>query len=314
MSRYFEYIAIFILLFAGMLLMLVRTNAVSNMRKTLERAKASVDEADKQIKLLRRKNLSDFESKNSVLIWMEKQLEYSGFHRRFQKLTVGRLLVANIVLCSMLIFIGSFLRGAGLGLALAIAFVFLEGLVFQIAKSRNNSIVNDELPKFLDFLGNYSITNGELTSVLSQISKYVREPLKGVLEECEMESRVTGDVSMAIVSMADKIEHPQFKQLARNIEVTVRYSADFTSLVSDSRRSMREYLSQSRERSGMLREAGINMILLLIMSVVVLLTVNLLIDGSVWAILFGTFVGHLALAGMAIIIILFAMQALSMNK
>ena len=130
--------------------------------------------------------------------------------------------------------------------------------------------------------------------VLGQVSRYVEEPLKGALEECAYEAQTTGDSSLALLSMAERIEHPKIKELARNLEISIRYMADLTTLVDSSRRSAREYLRMEEERKGMLREAGINMALLLGMSVFALLTVDRLIDVSVWKIVSGTLPGHLA--------------------
>lgn len=79
---------------------------------------------------------------------------------------------------------------------------------------------------------------------------------------------------MALLAMAERIEHPKFKELARNMEVSVRYCADFSVLVNSSRRSLREYLRVAQERRGMLREGAINLALLAGMSVVVLLIVG----------------------------------------
>ena len=124
-----------------------------------------------------------------------------------------------------------------------------------------------------------------------------------------MEAQTTGDVGMALLSLADKVEHPQFRELVRNIEVSSRYSADFSVLVQFSRRSVREYLRSCRERGSLLREAGINMALLLGLSVFSLITVNGLLEASVWEILFTTIAGRIALGIVAGIVLLFAMKA-----
>jgi len=132
--------------------------------------------------------------------------------------------------------------------------------------------VNDNILKCLNFLGNYSLTAGEITGVLGQVSKYMEEPLKGVMEECAYEAQMTGNSSTALLAMAEKVEHPKFKELARNLEISIRYMADLTTLVDSSRRSVREYLRTEEERKGMLREAAINMGLLAAMSVFALMT------------------------------------------
>ena len=128
--------------------------------------------------------------------------------------------------------------------------------------------------------------------VLGQVSRYVEEPLKGALEECAYEAQTTGDSSLALLSMAERIEHPKIKELARNLEISIRYMADLTTLVDSSRRSAREYLRMEEERKGMLREGRYQYwALLLGMSVFALLTVDRLIDVSVWKIVSGTLTG-----------------------
>ena len=128
------------------------------------------------------------------------------------------------------------------------------------------------------------------------------------MDECYIEARTTGDVGLALLSMAEKIEHTKFKELVQNIEISGRYCADFKVLVTSSRRSVREYLRMGEERKGMLREAVINMILLLLMSGVVLLSVEGLLGVSVGTLLFDSLPGKLALSVIAIIVLLFGRQ------
>ena len=183
-----------------------------------------------------------------------------------------------------------------------------EFLAIQAYKMQAMKSVNENLLKFLDFLGNYSITAGEVTGIFQQISRYMEEPLKSALEECCYEAQTTGDTGLALLSMAEKIEHPKFRELVRNMEINLRHCADFTMLVRNSRRSMRDYLKQREERKSMIREAAINMALLLGMSAFVFLVVDRLIEVSIWTILMGTFPGWAALALLGIIFCLFLGQ------
>ena len=131
----------------------------------------------------------------------------------------------------------------------------MEYLFLSTLRAEELRVTNENLLKCLNFLGNYSLTAGEITMVLGQVSRYVEEPLKGALEECAYEAQTTGDSSLALLSMAERIEHPKIKELARNLEISIRYMADLTTLVDSSRRSAREYLRMEEERKGMLREA-----------------------------------------------------------
>ena len=168
--------------------------------------------------------------------------------------------------------------------------------------------------KFLDFLGNYSITAGDLTGVFFQVSRYLEEPLKGALEECYYEAQTTGDTAMALLVMGEKLEHPKCKELIRNLEIGLRYSADFSILVQSSRRSMREYLRSGSERKNLLREGLINMLLLLGLSLVIFLVVDNLIDPSIWEVLVWSWPGRISLGVFGMIFFLFGRKIYSVYQ
>ena len=236
---------------------------------------------------------------------LEKQLLYSGITRRFPHLTPELWIVLHLVMCSVLyatstIWIGTWWIGL-------IFVVLFEGSVFLFINlfiSQNYNAVDGELLKFLDFLGNYSITSGEVTQILKQISPYLNEPLKTVLEECYYEAQTSGDAGLALLSMGEKIQHPKFKELVRNMEISMRYSADFTILVSQSRKAIREHMRIRQEQKALAGEAWVNILILAAMTVVILKTVEVLIGVPIQDILWGTWVGKGCLAG--IVAILFA--------
>ncbi len=188
-----------------------------------------------------------------------------------------------------------------------------EFLILRCLRTANLRAVNEHLMKLLDFLGNYSITAGDVAGIFHQVSRYMEEPIKSALDSCYYEAQITGDTALALRSMAEKIEHPKFKELARNMEVSLRYCADFTALVAGSRRSLREYLRLSQERKGMLREALVNMVLLLGLSMVVLAAVGRMVQLSGLQILTGTVPGRIGLGVIGIIILLYIGQLQKMT-
>ncbi len=295
------YIFLFLLLFHSFLLFFCEINVLRQLSELLKRTRSEMDAASRQRTLAGRKQLLQLQQKHSFLFSLEQQLQYSGLKLRFPKLTVewwiaGNLAVGSGVFLTLLLLFGWLPALAG------VAFLAVgERLMLQGMRSANLRSVNNDLVKLLDFLGNYSITAAEATSVFSQVSRYLEEPLRSALDACCYEAQTTGDAGLALLSMAEKIEHPKFKELARNLEISIRYCADFSALVNSSRRSMREYLRVSRERRGMLREAVVNMVLLLGMSLAVLLTVGHLTDSSLRELLVGTLPGR-AVCGILLVI------------
>lgn len=306
---------IFVGLFLGFLLLFYRMYRLKVVESVLKRTKLGMEEAARQRLLTSRSNLQKLQKENSLLFRMERELNYSGWKRILKGLTVENWLLFNIV-CSVILFLtGLFVIENWIG---GVIFVFIlfgaEWLLLLYGKAQMLRATNQNLLKFLDFLGNYSLTSGEVTGVFNQVSRYVEEPLKSALDECYYEAQTTGDVGMALLSMTEKVEHPKFKEIVRNIEISIRYCADFTILVNSSRKSVREYLRMGEERKSMVREAIINMLLLLLMSIIVFLAVNKLIETSIWQLLLFTIPGRMALVVIGLIFVLFARQIYKIHR
>ncbi len=290
----------------GFLLLFGRIRWVETAKHLLSRTKEGMDQSARLRALENRHKLQELQRKNTWICRVEEFLCYCGVRRRIPGCTAEKWIAGNLLAMAGIFCL---LQGIGGKFGIAVGGTVLCGaaeyLILNTMRAGELRAVNENLSKCLNFLGNYSLTAGEITMVLGQVSRYVEEPLKGALEECAYEAQTTGDSSLALLSMAERMEHPKVKELARNLEVSIRYMADLTTLVDSSRRSAREYLRMEEERKGMLREAGINMGLLMAMSLFALLTVDRLIDVSVWQILSGTLPGHLALGIYGLIVFLF---------
>ena len=299
---------LFSTLWMAFLLLFYRFGKLRILERFYQKTRAGMEEASRRRLLSTRIRLQQLQESEGLWFWLERQLRYSGLKRRLPMLGAESFFLATIVFGAGGFLFFCVIAGFWSGL-LAVGVLWMaEFLLLTLGKALEMRAVNENLMKLLDFLGNYSVTAGDVIGIFGQIGKYMEEPIRSVLEECSVEAQTTGDVGMAFLSMADKIEHPQFKELIRNIEVSSRYSADFTALVAFSRRSMREYQKSGRERKSLLREAGINLLLLLGMSLFALITVDGLLEVSVWRILFSTWPGKIALGVVSVILLLFGVQ------
>lgn len=302
-------LVIFFSLFLGFFLLFQETRLFLWLNAAVKKTMSDMDASARQRTLMGRRRLVSLQEEHTVLYSLERQLRYSGLQQRFSWLTVEWWIVGNLVILGLLFTAAASFLGIGQAGAICLLVLLAELGTLRICRTKNLRKVNDNLLKLLDFLGNYSITAGELTGILDQVSRYMEEPIRGALETCCCEAKMTGDVGLALLSMADCIEHPKFKELARNMEISVRYCADFTAMVGSSRRSMREYLRVLQERKGMLREALLNMLLLLAMSFAMLAVVSHLVDFPFWSFLCGSLPGRIALTAILLIVCLFAGQA-----
>ncbi len=298
----------FLCLFLGFLLLLRERRLYGRLDSLAKRTLSDMDAAARRRALQERKRLLLLQEEASVLWRLEKQLQYSGLKQRIPGLTVEWWIAGNLVLLGAVFSAFLLLGGIRQAAWAALPVLLGEAGLVQGCRRRNLRRVNENLMKLLDFLGNYSVTEGEVTAVLEQVSRYMEEPLRGALETCCAEAQLTGDTGLALLGMAERIEHPKFKELARNMEISVRYCADFSTMVNSSRRSMREYQRTLQERKEMLREAFINMCILLVMSLAVLGVVGSLIEMPVGELLFRTLPGKLALGVILVILLLFVGQ------
>ena len=299
---------IFGCLFGGFYLLFYQRRILAWISRILKKTQTDMDLAARQRGLENRKQLLELQENHSLWFRLERLLYYSGIRQRFPAVSAEVWVAGELAAMGTLFLIVMVFGGIRAALFIVTAVMALEAIVLRYLRSRNLRMVNDSLMKLLDFLGNYSITASEVTSTLDQVSRYMEEPIKTVLEECYMEAQVTGDTGIALLSMADKVEHPKFQELARNMEISIRYCADLTALVSSSRRSLREHLRISQERKAMLREAIVNMALLLAMSLAVLLTVGHLINLSFRELVWGTVPGRIGLGALGVIFLLFWAQ------
>ncbi len=275
-------LVILLLLFAGFLLLFRQMGTLNRIVDALKRTRSEMNDASRQRSLADRQNLISLQERHSHWYSLEQRLQYSGVKNRFPGITAEWWVLGNLAAAALLFVTVSAMAGAGAAVAALLICGTAERLLLRYLRKQNLRRTEENLMKLLEFLGNYSLTSGEITGIFAQISRYMDEPVKSALDICCYEAATTGDVGMALLDMAERVEHPKFKELSRNMEISVRYCADFTILVNSSRRSLREYLRVAQERRGMLREAAVNLALLAGMSVVVLLIVGRL-TGAGWA-------------------------------
>lgn len=299
---------IFCCLFGGFYLWFYQGRILARISGFLKKTQTDMDLAARQRGLENRKQLLELQENHSLWFRLERLLYYSGIRQRFPAMTAEIWVAGGLAAMGALFLIVTVFWGIRAALFTAAAVTAAEVLALRYLRVRNLRRVNDNMMKLLDFLGNYSITASEVTSTLDQVSRYMEEPIKTVLEECYTEAQVTGDTGIALLSMADKVEHPKFQELARNMEISIRYCADLTALVNSSRRSLREHLRIAQERKAMLREAIVNMFLLLVMSLAVLLTVGHLINLTFRELVWGTVPGRIGLGALGVIFLLFWAQ------
>ena len=191
------------------------------------------------------------------------------------------------------------------GLLAAAGYYLIIKIAEMILARRNFKTIDKSLLEFLNQLGNFSAIQGEITNVLHQTAQYTPPILAEALEECYIEAQTTGNVSAALMGLADQFEHEKFREIIINLEVCSRYTANLKVIVDSLRRNLMDAKRASQERRAIADSAIIEMVILSVMLLIVLAVVNTMIKASIWDVLFHSVVGYVALGVTGICYLIF---------
>lgn len=285
-----------------------KTKIVGN---KLKEAYVALDEAS--VKRAREARIHLLDKSNHSLRGINKYIEgpyklfiYSGLNRKFQGITFELWSLLIILLAAVIYFVAYIIiDNMLLSLLMLIIYVSLVVFLQKILALKNYKSVDNNLIKFLNLLENFSVTNIEITHIFHKISRYLADPLKTVLEECYYEAQTSGNVTSALYAMADKIEHPKFREIISNIEICVNYSANYTETINMSRKIILNEQRERRERKSLAATSTLDMILITGLLVVALGIVDSLVQASIWNIMFETSIGKMCVMFIISIFIFF---------
>lgn len=312
-------VIIFILLlvsFTGFIYYLRKTKII---KQTLEDVRAALNEAS--IERARAAKRDILFQQNKVGLWdrileaPSKRFTYSGLGYLLHGVSFEIWIFLKITTAAILYFIVFAISKQVLSgfAALVIYFAVFYG-VEQFLAYRNYKLVDEKLINLVDLMSNFSITSGEITSIFHQISRYLPNPLSNALEECYYDAQTSGDTSVALYTMAEKIEHPMFKEFVRNIEICANYTANFSIIIKNSRKLIQDEQRAKKERRAVANDNLVDMFIISLVLVAALFITDYLIDTSIWMILFQTGIGRLGLLVIGFIYFIFAVSVITAER
>ncbi len=303
--------------FTGFFYQMKTKDIIKNKLKEVYKA---VDEAATERVRFEKKNILLDEEDITKTFWERalakpnKLFTYSGLEHslgvNFEIWFITSLAGAAVLYFAVHAATGSFAAGC-IATAVFIVGLYIVELILSI---KNYKAVDENLIKFLNLLNNYSITVGEITVVFQQISRYMPNPLGYVLEECFYDMQMSGDLSSALYYMMEKIEHPDFKELIRNIEICSNYSADYTEIINNSRKIIQDEQKAKNERKSIANEYTVNMILIGSMLLISFALVERLLQISVINIILHTAIGRGCMVVAIAIYVLFVVKILKLKR
>lgn len=182
-------------------------------------------------------------------------------------------------------------NNSSLGIATC-AFVAVAFYGVLVALSgMNYKKVEKGLVAFANIAENFSKSSDDLITILDRVSWYVDDPLKSALRECVETSKNTGDTSAAIERLQLRIEHPQFRQLMRNLEVASRHEANYGEIIEDNRKTLQDYIAFQQERAAIYANGRVELIGVAVAGVMALFMIQDMAETSIVEVLTETIFG-----------------------
>ena len=279
--------------------------------KSLTAARGSIEETTARRQVEAHANLLIRDKKNKTRLEKiienpEKLYTYSRIGKIVRGLSFEAWAVL-VVLTTAGAYLGTLIvtKNTMTGLLAAVGYFLIIKIAEMILAKRNFKTIDKSLLEFLNQLGNFSAIQGEITNVLHQTAQYTPPILAEALEGCYIEAQTTGNVSAALMGLADQFEHEKFKEIIINLEVCSRYTANLKVIVDSLRRNLMDAKRASQERRAIADSAIIEMVILSVMLLIVLAVVNTMIKASIWDVLFHSVVGYAALGVTGICYLIF---------
>lgn len=304
-------IIIAICLFSGIFFFFWYLQRTKIIEKSLTAARGSIKETTARRQVEAHANLLIRDKKNKTRLEKiienpEKLYTYSRIGKIVRGLSFEAWAVL-VVLTTAGAYLGTLIvtKNTMTGLLAAVGYFLIIKIAEMILAKRNFKTIDKSLLEFLNQLGNFSAIQGEITNVLHQTAQYTPPILAEALEGCYIEAQTTGNVSAALMGLADQFEHEKFKEIIINLEVCSRYTANLKVIVDSLRRNLMDAKRASQERRAIADSAIIEMVILSVMLLIVLAVVNTMIKASIWDVLFHSVVGYVALGVTGICYLIF---------
>lgn len=309
-------LAIISFVIAAYLLYLVRINSV--LRKLNNGMKNVVNKSQK-LSTNRKKKEEEIriddggQEKTSFFYKVDLSLIQSGISHKFPFITT------EIFLCIVAgTMAAAFIIGIRYSFLIAFIAACLSGFMYYILlfllSSINYRKTESQIISFVGMMKDYSRTSDDIVTILQNVSVYLEEPLKSVVEECCMEATTTGDVSAAITRMSLKIEHKEFKKIMNNLEICSRHKANYGEVISRSMDQLRNYIASKEEARRIVSNGRRQIILIDIVGVICFFMMNDLAEEGILSFMQKTFAGNCILLYLFLVILWSTWKMISMGQ
>ena len=233
------------LLVAGMYLLIKVIGEYDPLRRILEK----VDELDRQRVLGAGEQKRGFFER--YLDKLDEHLTQAGVKRFLPKATVEIYFLINVLEFTLIFCIAG--DGILFPLLAAGAAIYGNKLILDLLRFRNKRITEKHLLELLNLIGDYAVSEGEITRILYRCGQSMPNPLREVLTKCHLSARSSGDTDQALYELRRSIDHFLFQEMILLLELCSHSDNDYQKVVNGCREMVSRYLKEEKEKGAVVR-------------------------------------------------------------
>ena len=144
-------------------------------------------------------------------------------------------------------------EGILVSLLTAGAAVYGNKLLLDLLRFRNKRITENHLLELLNLIGDYAISEGEITMILYRCGQSMPNPLRDVLTKCHLSARSSGNTEQALYELRRSIDHFLFREIILLLELCSHSDNDYQKVVNGCREMVSRYLKEEKEKAAVVR-------------------------------------------------------------
>lgn len=242
----------------------------------------------------------------SFLDRVDNLLKYSGYAAKYTWLNTETLLVFISIVFAIIFILTLSLSNFIVAAICSGGFILVLLAVLSYKRKKNYDEVEAGLLIFINTIDAYSATTADLITLLEKSIDSLHGALRGYIIMTVDNARRLGNLSSALAICEDVVEHPFFKSLIRNLNISSRNIANYSEIIKGCRVRLQDELANTQKLRTIHRTARSYLLMLLVLGfssvfIAAVFVANISV-GEFLLLLQSSFIGTLILTYMIIVL------------
>ena len=228
------------------------------------------------------------DKKPTLLQKIYRLISMSGIPNKLPGFSETAFLVLMVII-DLVIFAGmSFQSSILAGAVVVVVFDFIVYYLMQIMIYNRAIIVEDQMIDFINLVASTSRQYSNIIDIFGSIYEKFKDPLKTALEEAYVEEKQINNLDVTLYHLKEKFDSVQFEFVIDNLLLCSKENGQYFDVAMDLSAIANVYYSSFQKKKQILRQAKINLTIMLALSIGIMIMMGQFIGGGVVAMVTST--------------------------